>query len=214
MKETYQRINQIIAHYGITLSTFCKKLGHNSTTTISKIIHEKRNPSSKTIGRIINAFPEISYDWLVSGEGEMLRPNENVEPKELSKDEMTVTASQIANFMKEYYPYTTAESEKRIVDIIRDAQQQMMDFLLNTYPQTPVWSERVFKEMDLIKEDATCSNQMFLKMHSNTHDKIEHITKSLDEINQKITNLDILIETIEKHELIEKEKINKFLKSE
>ena len=67
------RIKQIISLKQLTISSFSRKIGLVNGVTISKIINQNRKPSSKTIGRIINAFSEINYDWLVNGEGEMLK---------------------------------------------------------------------------------------------------------------------------------------------
>lgn len=42
-------------------------------TTISKIVNGKQDVPSNMFDRIINAFPSVSRDWLVNGDGEMLK---------------------------------------------------------------------------------------------------------------------------------------------
>tara|TARA_R110001599_G_scaffold233842_1_gene433091 strand:- start:903 stop:1496 length:594 start_codon:yes stop_codon:yes gene_type:complete len=185
MKDTYQRINKIIAHYGITLNSFCEKLGLMSTATISKIIHEKRTPSQKTIGRIINAFPEISYEWLVNGEGEMLKESK-VKAQPVDHDNFTLTAVQVTEFMRKYYPYSTKESEDTVVRLIEKSQDKIINFLKASYIPEKVSREVHFKALT---------------------EKMYEGNKVLDTkityLNEKMEHIDTLIEEIEKYNLIE-----------
>jgi len=97
MYNNRDRIKKILAIKSITLQDFCKKIGLNSTTTIAKIISEDRKPSSKTIGRIMKAYPDINYDWLVTGEGSI--KGESAE--EPIHTELTETAMQIIAVLSE-----------------------------------------------------------------------------------------------------------------
>ena len=99
MSNYSERISRLLAENSLTLADFCKKIGLNSTTTIAKIVSENRKPSSKTIGRIINAYPNISYEWLTTGRGDMKTGSgktTNNLPESLSgNDDLTLTAKQI-----------------------------------------------------------------------------------------------------------------------
>ena len=71
-----RRINEFITRKGITEYDFCKEtdlvIGFFSNTE-----------SIMTLGmfrRIISAYPEIDIDWLITGEGKMLK-NNDTEPK-------------------------------------------------------------------------------------------------------------------------------------
>lgn len=46
-------------------------------TTISKIVNGKQDVPSNMFDRIISAFPSVSRDWLVSGDGEMLKEDDD-----------------------------------------------------------------------------------------------------------------------------------------
>ena len=213
MKDTYQRINKIIAHYSITLNTFCEKLGLMSTATISKIIHEKRTPSQKTIGRIINAFPEISYDWLVNGEGEMLKASK-VKTQPVNNDDLTVTSKQIIDFIKSDIKKITNNFDNKFLDVKDDILDEINMLIkqshnntLNTMKKlyTPKGVENLMNQVDMIKKKSIVTNNNFLKAHDNTLDKI-------DELKNKIIEISKTISEIETYNLLEekrKEKINK-----
>ena len=124
MSNYSERLSRILAQNSLTLAAFCQKVGLNSTTTISKIVSENRKPSSKTIGRIINAFPEINYQWLTTGQGNMIK-GDNLN-KEINEDDLTVTARQILNKLKEdriHYDSTRRELDKERLDL----QMQMLN---------------------------------------------------------------------------------------
>lgn len=221
MKDTYQRINKIIAHYSITLNTFCEKLGLLSTATISKIIHEKRTPSQKTIGRIINAFPEISYDWLVNGAGEMLKASK-VKTQPVNNDDLTVTSKQIIDFIstdiKKFIDSRIGMNTNNFNNKFLDVKDSILDEInmlikqshnntLNTMKKlyTPKGVENLMNQVDIIKKKAIVTNNNFLKAHDNTVDKI-------DELKNKIIEISKTISEIETYNLLEekrKEKINK-----
>ena len=46
-------------------------------TTISKIVNGKQDVPSNMFDRIINAFPNVSRDWLVNGDGGMMKEEDN-----------------------------------------------------------------------------------------------------------------------------------------
>ena len=85
------RIKQILIEKELTVLDFCRLIGLNSSGTIHKLVNENRKPSSKTVDRIIEAFPEYTKDWLLYG---------IQEKKEFDNDDLTVTAKQVIDFIK------------------------------------------------------------------------------------------------------------------
>ena len=75
----YERILMIIRYYNLSISQFSREIGLNSPATIQKIITYKRKASPKTSGKILNRFPDINYDWLITGRGDMLKNESNKE---------------------------------------------------------------------------------------------------------------------------------------
>ena len=46
--------------------------------TFNRYVNEERGMSYEVIDAILSAFPEVSAEWLLRGEGNMLRSNNNL----------------------------------------------------------------------------------------------------------------------------------------
>lgn len=77
------RLKEIIAFSGLSVRAFSIKCGI-SQTTLDKQVKGLRSVSLETIMGTLYAFPEISSEWLMLGEGEMLKRHE-VNTKELER---------------------------------------------------------------------------------------------------------------------------------
>ena len=85
------KLKKILNDKNLSVSDFCKLLGLNSSSTIHYIINDNRKPSSKTVKRIIETFPNYTEDWLLYG----------IEAKkENTSDNITVTAQQVINYFE------------------------------------------------------------------------------------------------------------------
>ncbi|HMM02000.1 MULTISPECIES: hypothetical protein [unclassified Dysgonomonas] len=71
------RILAIIDHYGITANKFSEKIG------MSRAFVKNMNDeiSTKPLRNILLMFPDINIKWLITGEGEMLLENANLDKK-------------------------------------------------------------------------------------------------------------------------------------
>ena len=133
MSNYSERISRLLAENSLTLADFCKKIGLNSTTTIAKIVSENRKPSSKTIGRIINAYPNINYEWLTTGKGEMKTGKNQL--GEIKEDDLTVTAKQILKKLSEdriHYDLTRKQMNeanfKQMFDKFNDLENRVESY--------------------------------------------------------------------------------------
>ena len=95
MSNYSNRIKEIIKSNDLTVIGFCRRIGLNSSTTIRYIINENRRPSSKTVDKILEAFPEYTKDWLLYG----VEPKEEVK-EEVDSDDLTVTAQQVISYFE------------------------------------------------------------------------------------------------------------------
>lgn len=172
MSNYSERISRLLAENSLTLADFCKKIGLNSTTTIAKIVSENRKPSSKTIGRIINAYPNISYQWLTTGIGEMKIGSNQL--SEINEDDLTVTAKQILKKLDEdrmYYSNdaATAQNIKNILEAFNT-----LDSKVETYAEQA--SISVNNKLDSIFKN-------YNKTYLVALDKILRIEQDLENIN-------------------------------
>ena len=72
--EVNNRIKALRKHTGLTQGDFAIKIGV-STTTISEVLLNKKGAGMNVIQGIISAFRDISTDWLLTGTGDMLKPD-------------------------------------------------------------------------------------------------------------------------------------------
>ena len=63
------RIKQIIEYKEISARQFCLKIG-----VANGFLDKVKDVGSEKVAKILYAFPEISPEWLLMGEGSMLRP--------------------------------------------------------------------------------------------------------------------------------------------
>ena len=79
-----QIIETLAEHFKITVSELAQKAGYERAQSFYDVISGKtKNISAKMADKIVAVFPEISKDWLLTGNGSMLVPQiEEVVPEE------------------------------------------------------------------------------------------------------------------------------------
>lgn len=73
-----ERIRQIMEQCGMSQQDFSVKLGI-SPASLSSIFTGRTNPTNNHVMAIHKAFPQISVDWLMFGEGEMYTTSQSGE---------------------------------------------------------------------------------------------------------------------------------------
>ena len=135
MSNFSERVSRILAENQLTIMEFCTKIGLSSQTTIAKIISENRKPSSKTFGRILKGFPDVNYQWLINGEGNMYKSEIAVTKH---ADDLTVTAKQIIDrleFDKGYYDNKLKEDRKHYSNERQEMNDENISKLLKGFEQ-------------------------------------------------------------------------------
>lgn len=66
------RIQSIIQHYRLTPSRFADQIGVQRSA-VSHILSGRNNPGLDFLAKVLDNYPEISGDWLITGKGEMLK---------------------------------------------------------------------------------------------------------------------------------------------
>lgn len=111
------RIKIILNDKKLSVIDFCRIIGLNSPSTIHLLIKENRKPSSKTVDRIIKAFPEVTEDWLLFGRGSYGKdPNKKL----AHEDDLTLTSSQVISFIKNVIPQHIDQRDNQTASIILD----------------------------------------------------------------------------------------------
>lgn len=76
-----QRVRQVIEMAGMSVSKFAEKVNIGQTTLNNQLL-EKRALSIDVLNKILNAFPELSAEWLLRGKGSMYIVTESRESGE------------------------------------------------------------------------------------------------------------------------------------
>lgn len=96
---TKRRILQFIDYKGIGITKFFKetgiKRGFLDTDKLDSSV------SDMFLAKIIAVFPELNIEWLLTGEGEMLRKEEIVQ-QAVNNVSSTITQNQTINVPKDY----------------------------------------------------------------------------------------------------------------
>ncbi len=85
-----ERLNSILKHFKINASQFADEIGVQRAS-VSHVLSERNKPGFDFIQRILDTYPSISADWLITGKGEMLK-SKNVEQYLFSEREVTEEA--------------------------------------------------------------------------------------------------------------------------
>ena len=121
MSNYSDRIKHIIHTNQLSIADFCRVIGLNSPTTVHLIIKNDRKPSSKTVERIIAAFPEVTEDWLLYGRGGYKETPKQI----LLEDDLTLTASQIINFIIKDLPSKIDQRDNQTASILLERLNDM-----------------------------------------------------------------------------------------
>jgi transcriptional regulator with XRE-family HTH domain len=79
------RLQILMSHYGYTAARLADEIGVQRSG-ISHILSGRNQPSYDFILKIINTFPEISAEWLLTGRGDMQKAAKTELKPELKQD--------------------------------------------------------------------------------------------------------------------------------
>ena len=135
-----------------------------------------------------------------------------------NEDDLTVTTKQVIDFMKEYYPNSTQESEDRLDKKIDIGKKELIDFMYLGKSDLIDFMNagktdlkeiiddsflKVLKKSEEIQHKSEDSRVKFDLAHSKTLKKVETLEKEIKVLNGKLSHIDYLVENIEKYNLIE-----------
>lgn len=63
-----ERIQTVIDHYGLTISSFADKIGVQRSS-ISHLLKGRNKPSLDFVMKVVQVYPEVNLYWLLNGKG-------------------------------------------------------------------------------------------------------------------------------------------------
>ena len=133
MSDFLSRIQTIADNQGITIGAIERNIGA-SKGVLSRAIMNKTDIQSKWIIRIVENYPQISPEWLLTGKGEMLSDKATNTAdtgtagipvaRHCGSGEgiPLITVEAMAGFAKENPPVLEYECERYVVPVFRDAE--------------------------------------------------------------------------------------------
>lgn len=129
-KEAGERILELIDFLKISKNKFSTKvLGLSASTKIDNIIKGKNGISPEFANEICTAVPEISYEWLHKGSGDMLikAPNKTIDFSEMDLEKLADVCVKkweelkgVPVFKKQLLLDQTLSINEKFADIIRN----------------------------------------------------------------------------------------------
>jgi hypothetical protein len=113
-----ERIKILFQHFGDgNLSAFSREIGVSAQAIRDLMKGEKGGPSWPVLQNILRAFPSVSTDWLVLGQGPMVRDNmllvDLTQPHQyVTREQYKETEEKIENMHRMFDAYKRDVSEK------------------------------------------------------------------------------------------------------
>lgn len=87
-----KRIEALVQYSGLSIPKFADYVGFKTPQTVRELIKGNTKTLSDSVRfKIASAYPQINPDWLLSGEGEMLKPkSESMEVHEEHADQIAI----------------------------------------------------------------------------------------------------------------------------
>ena len=124
--KTIERIKMLISENAKSERDFAMKIGVNQVT-LNNYTANKRKLSLEIIEAILNAFPEISAEWLLRGTGSMMLNNNESEVVSSTKYK---SHSNTIFIMEETIKNVISDLQYK-VDVLKQEKQYLLDMCRN-----------------------------------------------------------------------------------
>lgn len=108
-KSINQRVREFIDSLGVSDNQFAKSIGITQSV-IASMFSRNTEPSSKVIVSILNAYANLSAEWLMTGKGEMLQKDSS---SSYVDDATTAIKEKIIQYLK-YKGITPTKAEREL----------------------------------------------------------------------------------------------------
>lgn len=95
------RIKEILDSKGLNATQFAQRVGMN-VSALSHILSGRNNPGYDALQKIINSFPSLSIEWLMTGQGEMCKEMQDPRSEEFTLFDESRSQASISPVQPEY----------------------------------------------------------------------------------------------------------------
>ncbi len=122
-----QRLGQVISHSGKSVNQFAVELGERPDKYYN-VIKGKSNPSWEMIENVMRTYPEVDGNWLLKGEGEIVKGAEALPAVSPHSDTVEPAANHPAESREELLRQIIADKQKLI--LVLEKQVALLERLL------------------------------------------------------------------------------------
>lgn len=106
-----QRVIDLAENKAESICGFAKAI-NVAQTTLSEYLNNGKIPSFKVVNGILEAYPDVSAEWLLRGEGTMYKTTE-LPPVDVSSEESIEHSAEVARLVREKNELIDANEELR-----------------------------------------------------------------------------------------------------
>lgn len=111
-----ERLQKVIEYEGLTVSSFARRIGVGDQTVRGIVVQKRNKPGYDLIYRIVQTFEWLSIEWLITGNGEMVKTRGQSGSEDVYHG---ISLKELVDYLK--------EKDRRIETLIRDnAQLEIM----------------------------------------------------------------------------------------
>lgn len=168
MKDLNARISKIIEYSGYSSSEFADEIDVQRSS-ISHITSGRNKPSLDFLMKVKQRFHELQWEWLITGEGEMLKTAE--EPVQIAAETSVQTPTALPDLFSLIgdEELGVTESEDRIQS--RDRQERNVITSESQIPEPPQEEAKIQDSQRLVIENTRNSEQL----SENVIDRVKRI---------------------------------------
>tara|TARA_Y100001970_G_C14235569_1_gene861585 strand:+ start:1502 stop:2575 length:1074 start_codon:yes stop_codon:yes gene_type:complete len=182
------RLKQFIDTTGMSLSEFAKQCELSSITTIHQVVKHHKQPTDKVLKKIIKRFPQLSYDWILLGVGEMLVMG--AKDNHSGHSVKTSTQATFSDISSKLEMHDHALNE--LNNVIKDSMNNLD------------------KKMDLNVEIIASVNLKIDTAINNMNNRVNNFIAYLEEQNEKaIKDFEVFVKRLEESNLKNEKKLDK-----
>jgi len=141
------RLKQFIEYKGIAMRQFDAEIGA-ANGYIGKQIKNEASVGSEIIQKIVSVYPELSLEWLITGDGTMLKPSGGIHDGGKTSDHVVVSDKMVSE--NEHLKAELSAKNSQIADL-RDHISTLKTQLSECQKRENILLNSVFSDKKTVK---------------------------------------------------------------